>query len=329
MSSIFDWSLNSANNANADSAINWAEGQNPSTVNNSARVMMQRIKEMLNDLNGVPLATGTSNGITITLSSPITAYADGMRGSFKAASDNSSNVTINVNSIGAKPALKFTASGETQLLPGEIKAGCIYEVLYVSSLNSAAGGWLVLNPTQQNTPVGTIITVASGQTPSGYLPLAGGVYSRTAFPALWAHAAASGNITSSDAEWGSSQRYGSYSPGDGSTNFRVPDPRGFFVRVFDGGRGVDSGRGMGTYQGSQNLSHSHGVNDPGHSHNWGNTARGFGINTTPGNFGIFAQGGSSPGDLNTTGSGTGISIQGSGGNESRPQSIAWPMYVKY
>jgi hypothetical protein len=44
MSSIYDWSTSSASNANADGDINWAEGQAPSTVNNSARVMMQRIK---------------------------------------------------------------------------------------------------------------------------------------------------------------------------------------------------------------------------------------------------------------------------------------------
>ncbi|WP_315957486.1 hypothetical protein, partial [Bacillus sp. IG2] len=44
MSSIYDWSLQAANNANSDDNINWAEGQPPSSVNNSARAMMQRIK---------------------------------------------------------------------------------------------------------------------------------------------------------------------------------------------------------------------------------------------------------------------------------------------
>ncbi|MDD9333366.1 MAG: phage tail protein, partial [Bartonella sp.] len=47
MSSIYDWSLVAAENARADEIINWAEGQPPSSVNDSARAMMQRVKEYL------------------------------------------------------------------------------------------------------------------------------------------------------------------------------------------------------------------------------------------------------------------------------------------
>jgi phage-related tail fiber protein len=36
--------------------------------------------------------------------------------------------------------------------------------------------------------------------------------------------------------------------GDGSTTFNVPDLRGEFVRGWDHGRGVDSGRGLGSLQ---------------------------------------------------------------------------------
>jgi len=34
------WSATAATNATADSAVNWAEGQAPSSVNDSARAMM-------------------------------------------------------------------------------------------------------------------------------------------------------------------------------------------------------------------------------------------------------------------------------------------------
>ena len=37
------WSRTAASNATADSSINWAEGQSPSSVNDSARAMMARI----------------------------------------------------------------------------------------------------------------------------------------------------------------------------------------------------------------------------------------------------------------------------------------------
>jgi hypothetical protein len=35
--SFFKWSKTAAANASADSTVNWAEGQAPSTVNDSAR----------------------------------------------------------------------------------------------------------------------------------------------------------------------------------------------------------------------------------------------------------------------------------------------------
>jgi microcystin-dependent protein len=39
-----------------------------------------------------------------------------------------------------------------------------------------------------------------------------------------------------------------YGLGDGSTTFNTPDMRGLFTRGLDGGRGIDSGRAMGTVQ---------------------------------------------------------------------------------
>lgn len=148
MSSIFDWSLIPGNNANADSSITWAEGQAPSTVNNSARVMMQRVKELLNDIGGVVAAGGTANSLTVAAASPFTAYADGIRISFRAVSDNNAAMTLNVNAIGSKPLVKVTAAGETAIVAGEVQADGIYEAVYSEDLNSAAGAWLLLNPAQ-------------------------------------------------------------------------------------------------------------------------------------------------------------------------------------
>jgi hypothetical protein len=98
-----------------------------------------------------------------------------------------------------------------------------------------------------------------------------------------------------------------------------------FIRGFDAGKGVDVGRLVGLHQDSQNIAHLHDVNDPLHTHLWGNGAQGFGL--TPGNWGAYSQGGS--GNLSTTASATGISIQSSGGSEARPRNIALLMYLKY
>ena len=47
---VSKWSLNPDDNATADDRINWQEGQMPSSVNNSARAMMMRIREQ-HDVN--------------------------------------------------------------------------------------------------------------------------------------------------------------------------------------------------------------------------------------------------------------------------------------
>lgn len=48
-----------------------------------------------------------------------------------------------------------------------------------------------------------------------------------------------------------------YGPGDGSTTFNLPDFRGEFLRGFDAGRGVDSGRTLGSFQADELKSHQH------------------------------------------------------------------------
>ena len=39
-----------------------------------------------------------------------------------------------------------------------------------------------------------------------------------------------------------------YGAGNGVSTFNLPDARGLFLRYWDGGRGIDTGRGVGTYQ---------------------------------------------------------------------------------
>jgi phage-related tail fiber protein len=43
--------------------------------------------------------------------------------------------------------------------------------------------------------------------------------------------------------------FSKFSSGNGTTNFRLPDLRGEFIRGWDKGRGIDSGRAIGTWQG--------------------------------------------------------------------------------
>ena len=111
--------------------------------------------------------------------------------------------------------------------------------------------------------------------------------------------------------------------GNGSTTFNVPDYRGEFPRFFDDGRGVDPGRVLTAVQAGQNASHTHGINDPGHTHTYimkavtgGSSAGGDQLNLSTANY-------------TTSGSNTGITIQASGGSEARPRNIAVCAFIRY
>lgn len=145
--SIFDWSTTASNNDSADGDINWTEGQNAKTVNNSARQMMGRVAEILLDIGGQGTVGGAANAITLTLNSTFTGLKSGLICSLKPTADNTGAVTLNVNGIGAKSIRKFDVSGEVALVSGDLQSGNFYSLVYDSSANSAAGAWICLNPT--------------------------------------------------------------------------------------------------------------------------------------------------------------------------------------
>ena len=80
-------------------------------------------------------------------------------------------------------------------------------------------------------PSGMVMIFAGDFAPVGWLKANGAAVSRTVYANLFA---AIGT------------RYGA---GDGYSTFNLPDLRGEFARFWDDGRGVDSGRGLGTWQG--------------------------------------------------------------------------------
>jgi microcystin-dependent protein len=90
---------------------------------------------------------------------------------------------------------------------------------------------------------GTVQAWPSNTIPSGWLKCNGAAVSRTLYAALFT-------------EIGTT-----YGAGDGSTTFNVPDMRGEFMRGADDGRGVDSGRNIGTAQSDETRSHQHGFFD--------------------------------------------------------------------
>jgi hypothetical protein len=65
---VVSWSQTAANNATADSTVNYAEGQAPSSLNDSARAAMASVAKFRDDTNG----SITTGGTSTALPSPLT-----------------------------------------------------------------------------------------------------------------------------------------------------------------------------------------------------------------------------------------------------------------
>lgn len=109
--------------------------------------------------------------------------------------------------------------------------------LWLRKLGAKVGDTLI--------PPGAVAMYLGQTAPSGWVKANGASLSRSTYARLWSAAQASGMIVAEGA-WAADK--GKFSTGDGTTTFRVPDLRGEFLRMWDDGRGVDSGRGLGTFQ---------------------------------------------------------------------------------
>lgn len=102
-SGVKSWSTTAATNASADSTINWAEGQAPSTVNDSARAMMAAIAAWfaLTDQGTVSNGTvgGSAAAITLTCSPTVDARVAGQRYAFKLGSAITGATTLAVDGL--------------------------------------------------------------------------------------------------------------------------------------------------------------------------------------------------------------------------------------
>lgn len=191
--------------------------------------------------------------------------------------------------------------------------------------NSLSGQLFVLDGTNVyadfgGAPPGKVDMFIMSAVPYGWLIMDGSAVSRASYPALNLLAAAAGYAS----PWGA---------GNGSTTFNLPDARGYFPRAWDDGAGRDPGRAIGSTQTGALQSHNHGINDSGHSHS--STLNG---QTNPQ---LWTPGGGSQqaitlvssnqliGSLVINPSLTGISIQNTGGNETRPISLAFAFAIKW
>lgn len=166
--------------------------------------------------------------------------------------------------------------------------------------------------------VGEVTHFAMSTPPAGYLKRNGAAVSRTTYSALFAKI---GTL---------------YGAGDGSTTFNVPDSRAVFDRGWDDSRGVDTGRALGSDQESGNLFHTHGATTTtGGAHTHTTTVpRELVSGDVGANFnavlGDTAQDGTNV--LNSSshaGHTHAVTVNSSGGSESRPFNTAFLACIKY
>jgi len=148
--------------------------------------------------------------------------------------------------------------------------------------------------TEPETP-GRVAFFARSSAPTGWLKANGAAVSRAIYSGLYS---AIGTT---------------FGAGDGATTFNLPDLRGEFLRSLDDGRGIDSGRTLGSFQGSQMQSHTH---------NWSGPRRYLAGGAYP----WVVDGGANFAAENGTTSAAGGT---SNGSENRPRNIALLACIKY
>ena len=297
---------------------------------------------------------GTANALTATIGSNLTTIPDGLNLVLGALTANTGAATLALTLGSTSQSIFPIVKGNNQALV----AGDIPAAGYPIQMNWSPefSAYVLQNPATgifvAAVPTGAIVQFPATTAPSGYLITNGQLISRTTYAYLWAFAQSSGNLIS-DALWISNSQYGSFSSGDGSTTFRLPQYGGYFLRSLDNGNGIDPGRTIGTTQQNQNQLHTHSVStsvtDGGHNHFIANTD-GVGGTTNPNlsssNYLAEKMGGGGISEsyaLNgtstyanvglTSTSPTGISVSTSlgnnGGSESRPVNISILTCIKY
>ena len=165
-----------------------------------------------------------------------------------------------------------------------------------------------INITGSAGPIGHVAAYAGNVVPLGYLECNGAAVSRTTYVSLFG---VCGIL---------------YGAGDSTTTFNLPDLRGYFVRGWAGGGGVDVGRVLGSTQADLVGP----ITDPGHKH----TDAGHTHPTNAGGSFSVAAGGDYTLVAGATNTGSGVAdIQSSvtgitGGAETRPKNVAMMYIIK-
>jgi microcystin-dependent protein len=220
---FFNWSTSPNNNANADPTINYSEGQAPSSLNDSARAAMSRLREYGNDISGAIVTAGTSTAYTVSSFEVFDTlpHLDKQMIAFTPHTTNAAGpVTLNVDGLGSKP---LRSAPNADLLAGVLIQGTPYSATYNNSDGAFYLQGFFGNP--YNVPLGSSLEYWGATAPNSAFVLPFGQQaSRTTYATLFALIGTQ------------------YGAGDGSTTFNLPDLRGRVTVAADNMGGSQAGR---------------------------------------------------------------------------------------
>ncbi|MGB0940817.1 MAG: hypothetical protein ACPGUE_00375 [Marinomonas sp.] len=161
-------------------------------------------------------------------------------------------VSLDVNGQGAKSIVNVTAANQ-------LFAGALVKVRYdgsafyvISQVNPKTGNAI--------SDIGKLVTDTTDVLSIGEVALNGAELNRAEFAIAWAKIKNTANLIDQAIKDADPITYGGFwGKGNGSTTFTLPIVGGEFIRMFDDGRGVDTGRGFASWKDSEIAGHEHDV----------------------------------------------------------------------
>lgn len=294
---------------------NVIEGQGLVLAANDRTQLRQAITKMIQSGNRTVVIDAVTFAPAVTTSGQV-VYWDNANARFDLAIADGTDKqnTVGVADLAATSVVAF---GDATLFAGLTPGGRYYlsaatagamttvkpslNAIFVGVARTATEVFIDIDFAPAGVATGTLIYVPANVAPAGYIKANGALLSRATYADLLAYGQGSGNMAANDGAW----TEGQFSPGDGATTFRIPDGRGRIVRAWDDGRGIDTGRALGSSQAGSIQSNYHQIQSGG-----------------LGSGAIWATG-DTPGSMVAT-----VNLVADG-TETRPANIAWLACIKY
>ena len=196
--------------------------------------------------------TGDANDIVLTTENrtAITALQDQERITFNVALTNTNTMTVTIDDLAPLAISNIVDANQAY-------AGALVTLMYQDGAL-----YLIdqINPKTGHTveDIGKLLIDTTDVLNRGEVALDGAELSRVTHSIAWEKIRATSNLIDQTSKDADPITYGGYyGEGDGENTFTLPIVGGEFIRLFDNGRGVDAGRGFGSWQESDNKSHGH------------------------------------------------------------------------